>query len=75
MQAAGAKAVPIPASMILDNKNWTLFISPKIVAIVAGIGWQGKNLLVVNQDFGSRIRLVTVLKDANLEPDKPLKNV
>jgi epoxyqueuosine reductase len=45
------------------------------VAVAAGIGWQGKSLLVVTREFGPRVRLVTVLTDWELEPDKPLKNL
>ena len=74
LQASGARAVPIPASLILDSKKWTSFISHKAVAIAAGIGWQGKSLLVVNPEHGPRIRLVTILTDADLSPDAPLKN-
>ncbi|WP_155311506.1 4Fe-4S double cluster binding domain-containing protein [Desulfosarcina ovata] len=74
LQSNGAQAVPIPASQILDSKKWTSYISHKAVAIAAGIGWQGKSLLVVNPDFGPRIRLATVLTDADLLPDSPIKN-
>ncbi len=74
LQATGARAVPIPASLILNSEKWTSFISHKAVAIAAGIGWQGKSLLVVSPEFGPRIRLVTILTDAELEPDAPLKN-
>jgi epoxyqueuosine reductase QueG len=45
------------------------------VAIAAGVGWQGKSLLVVHPQYGPRVRLVTVLTDLPLEPDKPLKNL
>jgi epoxyqueuosine reductase len=74
LQRSGAKALPIPASQLLDTKNWTSYISHKAVALAAGLGWQGKSLLVVSPECGPRIRLVTVLTDAELEPDKPLKN-
>ncbi|MCP3943029.1 MAG: epoxyqueuosine reductase [Desulfobacteraceae bacterium] len=74
LQMNGARAVPIPASQILDSKKWSSHISHKAVAIAAGIGWQGKSLLVVNPDFGPRIRLTTVLTNADLEPDSPIKN-
>lgn len=74
LQSAGFRAVPIPASMILDADKWTSFVSHKAVALAAGIGWQGKSLLVINPDFGPRIRLVTVLTDAAIEADEPLKN-
>lgn len=74
LQMNGARAVPIPASQILDSENWTSYISHKAVAIAAGIGWQGKSLLVVNPDFGPRIRLTTVLTNVDFESDLPIKN-
>ncbi len=74
LQRSGAKALPIPASQLLDMKNWASYISHKAVALAAGLGWQGKSLLVVSPECGPRMRLVTVLTDAALEPDKPLKN-
>ena len=74
LQATGARSVPIPASLILDSEKWTSFISHKAVAIAAGIGWQGKSLLVVSPEFGPRLRLVTILTNADLDPDTPLKN-
>jgi epoxyqueuosine reductase QueG len=74
LQQSGAQAIPIPASLVLDSQKWTSFISHKAVAIAAGVGWQGKSLLVVSPDFGPRLRLITVLTDAELEVDLPLKN-
>lgn len=74
LQLNGAQAVPIPASQILDSEKWFSYISHKAVAIAAGTGWQGKSLLIVNPDFGPRIRLTTVLTNADLEPDSPIKN-
>jgi epoxyqueuosine reductase QueG len=74
LQNAGHKALPIPASQLLDKTEWYSYISHKAVAIAAGIGWQGKSLLVVTPQWGPRIRLVTVLTDATLQPDPPTKN-
>ncbi len=74
LQKSGAKALPVPASQLLDKDNWTSYISHKAVALAAGLGWQGKSLLIVNPECGPRLRLVTVLTDAGLEADKPLKN-
>ncbi|EIM63847.1 4Fe-4S double cluster binding domain-containing protein [Desulfobacter postgatei] len=74
LQLNGAQAVPIPASQILDSEKWFSYISHKAVAIAAGIGWQGKSLLIVNPDFGPRIRLTTVLTNADFQPDSPIKN-
>ena len=74
LQMSGARAVPIPASQTLDSEKWTSYISHKAVALAAGIGWQGKSLLVVSPEFGPRMRLTTVLTDADLAPDAPIKN-
>jgi len=74
LQDAGAKALPIPASQLLDKTEWSSYISHKAVAIAAGLGWQGKSLLVVSPQYGPRIRLVTVLTDLPLAADPPLRN-
>lgn len=74
LQNAGHKALPIPASQLLNKTEWYSYISHKAVAIAAGLGWQGKSLLVVTPQCGPRVRLVTVLTDATLAPDPPIKN-
>ncbi|OQY00436.1 MAG: 4Fe-4S ferredoxin [Desulfobacteraceae bacterium 4572_130] len=74
IQKNGYLSVPIPASQIIDWKNWLGAISHKAVARLAGIGWQGKNLLLITPQYGSRVRLVTVLTNAPLKPDAPIKN-
>lgn len=68
----GAKAVP--ASLIVDEENLLGNISHKAIARMAGIGWQGKSLLIINPEYGPRIRLATVLTDMPLTHDQPLKN-
>ena len=68
------QAAQIPASHIRDEENLLGSISHKAVARMAGIGWQGKSLLIINPEFGPRIRLATALTDMPLEPDAPLKN-
>ena len=74
IQKDGFNSLPIPASQVLDRKNWYAAISHKAVARMAGLGWQGKNLLLITPQFGSRVRLVTVLTHAPLIADTPLKN-
>jgi len=74
IEARGGKALPIPASQPLDMQNFTAHLSAKAVANVAGLGWQGKSLLIVTPEFGPRVRLVTILTDLPLVADKPLKN-
>jgi epoxyqueuosine reductase len=73
-QKEGYHSLPIPASQVLDRENLYAAISHKAVARMAGLGWQGKNLLLITPQFGSRVRLVTVLTAAPLAVDTPIKN-
>jgi epoxyqueuosine reductase QueG len=75
LQAAGAKALPIPASQLLNSEEYYSYLSHKAVALAAGLGWQGKSLLLVTREFGPRVRLVTVLTDMDLAADQPVKNL
>ena len=74
LQNRGYGSLPIPASQVLDHENWYAAISHKAVARMAGLGWQGKNLLLITPQFGPRVRLVTVLTEAPLMADAPVKN-
>jgi len=64
--------LPIPASQVVDWKEQRAHLSHRAVAVSAGLGWRGKNNLLVDPDFGSRVRLVTVLTDMPLRDDSPL---
>ena len=72
--ARGSSAYAIPASQIVDESNLLGSISHKAVARLAGIGWQGKSLLIVSPQYGPRIRLSTILTDMPLSSDKPVRN-
>ena len=74
LQNDGFYSLPIPASQVLDKENWRAAISHKAVARMAGLGWQGKNLLLISPQYGSRVRLVTVVTNAALDVDGPVKN-
>lgn len=74
LQADGHRSLPIPASQVLDREKWYGAISHKAVGRMAGLGWQGKSLLLVNPHCGPRIRLATVLTDAPLIKDVPIPN-
>ena len=67
-------ACAVPASQIVDETNLLGSISHKAVARLAGIGWQGKSLLIISPQYGPRIRLATLLTDMPLSPNQPLKN-
>ena len=67
----GHRAIPIPASQIVDWQRQTAHLSHKKVGYLAGLGWIGRNNLLVNEKLGSQFRLVTVLTDMPLGPNKP----
>lgn len=73
IQDKGFLALSIPASQILDWQNQKAHLSHKKIGYLAGLGWIGRNNLLVNKTFGSQIRLVTILTDMPLKTDKPLR--
>ena len=62
----GHRTLAIPASMPYDGQKLQGMFSHKLAAHLAGIGWVGKSCLLVTDEFGPRVRLVTVLTDAPL---------
>ena len=73
IQAAGFDALPIPASQIVDWESQKGHVSHREVARRAGLGWIGRNNLLVTPEYGSQVRLATILTDAPLEPGTPLE--
>lgn len=73
IQKRGFGALAIAASQIIDWEGQRAHVSHKHVGRAAGLGWFGRNNLLVNDRLGSRVRLVTVLTDMPLEPDAPLE--
>jgi epoxyqueuosine reductase QueG len=74
LEDKGSLSLAIPASQVLDWQKQTAHLPHKKIAVLAGLGWIGRNNLLVNERFGSRLRLVTVLTDMSLVVDKPKKN-
>jgi epoxyqueuosine reductase len=73
LQDKGFYALPIPASQLLDWKTQTAHLSHKHLGVLAGLGWIGRNNLLVNPVAGAQLRLATVLTDMPLKADKPVK--
>lgn len=66
VQREGYHAQPIPASRKVDHERQYAVISNKIGAHLAGLGWIGKNCLLITPEVGPRVRWATVLTDAPL---------
>lgn len=74
IQKANFLALPIPASQILDWQNQKAHISHKKLGVLAGLGWIGRNNLLVNKKLGSQFRIVSVLTNMPLKTDEPVKD-
>jgi epoxyqueuosine reductase len=74
IQRAGGKAIPIAASQIVDWEGQRGHLSHKALAQAAGLGWRGRNNLLVNPAYGARIRLVSILTDLPLQTNTPLED-
>jgi epoxyqueuosine reductase QueG len=72
IQKQGFRSMAIAASQIVDWTSQRAHVSHKHVGRAAGLGWFGRNNLLVHPELGSRFRLVTVLTDMPLEADGPL---
>jgi epoxyqueuosine reductase QueG len=66
----GFSALPIAASQIVDWQNQRAHLSHKKVGRLAGLGWTGRNNLLVHPEYGSQFRLATILTNMPLEPDR-----
>jgi epoxyqueuosine reductase QueG len=78
LKSRGYRTLAIPPDS--DRKKGT-FISKlyslfnhKMAATSAGLGWIGKNGLLISLDYGPRLSLATVLTDAPLGPDVPMEH-
>ncbi len=66
IEQAGYRAIPVPQGHPYDATRLKGLISHKLVAHLAGLGWIGKNCLLITETHGPRVRWVTVLTDAPL---------
>ena len=73
IQKKGYLALPIPASQILDWQNQKAHLSHKKLGVLAGLGWIGRNNLLVHKNLGSQFRMVSILTNMPLKINKPQK--
>jgi epoxyqueuosine reductase QueG len=67
LDGMGFKALPIAASQQVDDERLCGRFSHKLAAHLAGLGWIGKNCMLITPERGPRVRWATVLTDAPLE--------
>lgn len=74
LRREGFRSLPVPASQILKWKPLRAHLSHREIAFKAGLGWWGRNNLLVVPKHGAKVRLVTVLTDAELPVDVPSRD-
>jgi epoxyqueuosine reductase len=67
----GYKALPIAVADRSDIETATAPISHKMIGHIAGLGWIGKNCLLITPNNGPRVRFISVLTNA---PIKSINN-
>jgi epoxyqueuosine reductase len=72
LQEQGHRVFPVPSAQIVDWQKNLGHISHRAVAKYAGLGWIGRNNLLVNPLHGARVRYSTVLTDLMLPYDRPV---
>jgi epoxyqueuosine reductase len=70
----GFRTLPIAVAETTDLESNSPTVSHKMIAHIAGMGWIGKNCLLITPDHGPRLRLISLLTNAPLETvDNPLE--
>lgn len=69
MERKGYVTLPIPASAPNDSKALYGAFSNRHAAVAAGFGELGWHGLLLTPQYGSRVRLASIITEAELEPD------
>ena len=73
LETAGFSALPVAASQSLGKNNpYRGLVSHKTAAVLSGLGFVGKSGLFLSTDYGSKVRLATVLTDCPVQSELPV---
>lgn len=72
IEEKGYGAFPIAASQSVPGNPYSGIFQHKTAARLSGVGYIGKNDLLITERFGSKVRLATVLTNMPLERDMPI---
>ena len=73
LEEEGYRNIPIPAAYPRVNKDLCGVLSHRHAAVLAGIGEFALNNMLTTKQYGSKVRLVTIVTEAELEADEPYK--
>ena len=73
IEKAGFSALPVAASQSLGSANpYCGLTAHKTAAVLSGLGFVGKSGLFLSTEYGSKVRLATILTNAPLQAELPV---
>ncbi len=72
LRARGYAAEPLTTDVVKQTPNHRTALPHKTAAVRAGLGWIGRNCLLVTPQYGPAVRISTLLTDAPLDCAHPL---
>lgn len=72
IERQGYNAIGQTSTYVTSDNNLTTPMPHKTVATLAGLGWIGKNALLITPEYGSAIRISSVITDMPLIADIPI---
>ncbi|MCF8110084.1 MAG: hypothetical protein K9J85_01205 [Desulfobacteraceae bacterium] len=73
LESEGYRNIPIPAAYPRVNKDLCGVLSHRHAAVEAGIGEFALNNMLTTPQYGSRVRLVSIVTEAELSADEPYR--
>lgn len=74
LENKGDRALIIHPEDEIDPVKRLGLLSLKVLAKTAGLGWQGRSLLIVSPEYGPVHRWIALLTNLRLQPGEPLAN-
>lgn len=73
LEKYGFSALPVAASQSLGKNNpYRGLVAHKTAAVLSGLGFVGKSGLFLSTDYGSKVRLATVLTNCPVQSELPV---
>ena len=72
LKKEGSEAYAQTTDRVKASQDQTTLLPHKTVATKAGLGWIGKNCLLVTPQYGPAVRISSLLTNASLECDGPI---
>lgn len=72
IRSCGYHAEAQTTDSVVEYGTYMTRMPHKTVAVRAGLGWIGKSALFVTEEYGSAVRLSSILTDAPITPGEPI---